>query len=259
MSFKKIGSLKKFEDFFKDENTVKKNPLKESVFLSNDTYKVKVVIDVPKVLIDEYIEKVKKETDLDPLNNFSRDEIAEQIVLNVVKKNMLIDNLESDFSVGTENISKNIKDDEKKSDEETLNNDLDIESDSDGEIEFKDFDDQKEETTSSSEDVSDGEIDFSENPTEKDLEEDRIIDNNKEKKDDDSDFEDFTFEEGDEENNKNMTVADFKNNLNKQYKKENDQDQNSSEEEEENLYKKIGYNFNKLGFYESLSNNLFKK
>lgn len=82
-------------------------PLKESAFLVGDDYKVKIVLDIPKSLVQQYIQKVKDETDKDPLDTFSESEIAEQIVSFLIKTNLKIDNLTPEFTVGSDIDSKN--------------------------------------------------------------------------------------------------------------------------------------------------------
>ena len=62
-----------FEEFSKIANKKQpQQPLKnvkrvdETAFVVGDTYKVKIVADVPKNLVDEYIQKVKDETGKNP-------------------------------------------------------------------------------------------------------------------------------------------------------------------------------------------------
>lgn len=213
----------------------------ETAFIVGDTYKVKIVADVPKNLVDEYIEKVKDETGKNPLDNFSESEIAEQILIYTIKQNLVIDNLSADFTVGTDNKIKNtdtesdatalsddMLDDESKTKEPNISND-------EGEIEFDDFNEKGKTSSTTIEPEPDGEINF-------DLEEKDI-----------NNTEDFEFEEGDIKNQKDTsskTVGDMKKKLG--YK-------TPIEEEEESLsslYKKRGID---TGFYESISDKMFKR
>ncbi len=261
----------------KTNNSVKKQEVNESSFLVDSDYKVKVVVDIPQTLVKEYIDKVKSETDKNPLDNFSESEIAEQIVTFIIKKNLIIDNLTPEFTVGSESIgdsekNKNVA----KSDAENLTDDLGVESEnedgSDGEIEFKDFNEKEEgsDTTNkeiiSDDEKSDGEIEFDENGTEEaDLGEEREADKTNSEdsdSDSDSDFDEIEFdEESGETTTKPKTIGDLKKSQGKEIEKKHKDETKSTtpteeEEEIEDIYKKIGYN---VGYYESLKNDLYKK
>jgi hypothetical protein len=235
--------------------------LNENSFLVGADYKVKVVIDVPQALVQEYIDKVKEETDKDPLDNFSEAEVAEQIITFLIKKNLVIDNLTPEFTVGTENVGSTEKTQSSvEGDAEELSNDLGVDDgsdDADGEIEFKDFNegetDNSEETVSD-EDTADGEIEFDDKTEEKsDLGEEREVVKD-EDSDPDSNFEEIEFADNNQDDN-NKTIGDLKKSQGQSVEKKHEEETSSEEEEEiEDLYKKIGY---KVGYYEKI--NIFKK
>ena len=280
-------ALKKFEEYTKELNIsntsekikfsnlknvqiTKSNKINENSFLVGSDYKVKIVVDIPQSLVKEYIEKVKNETDKDPLDNFSEAEIAEQIVSFTIKQNLLIDNLTPDFTVGTENIGKSEKsegsldnDVEELSDDLGIDNTEDVdetEDDSDGDINFKDYNEKDDSDQTISDDEksdNDGEIEFDDNTEETDLGEDRETDDS----DPDSNFDEIQFDDN-KNQNRPKTVGDLKNNINKKIEtKHKQEEENSTEEEEEDIddndiedmYKKIGY---KVGYHEKMNLNL---
>lgn len=251
-------ALQKFNDFAKDfnnENKIVNSPLKkvnETAFIVGDTYKVKVVIDVPQNLVDEYIDKVKKETNKDPLDNFSQAEIAEQIIQFIIKKNLMLDNLSPEFTVGSDNIDTTDKSKETiKSDAEKLENDLDIEEQPDKEIEFKDYNEKDDNN-------SDGEIEFSEEKEEKKLAEERKVETPKK-----SNFDEIEFDFDEETQNpidkkeKSKTVGELKKKLGIiPNEKEKPVEEFEEEVSVDDLYKKLGY---KVGYFENLNiNKIFK-
>jgi hypothetical protein len=236
-----------------------KKVVNENAFLVGSDFKVKVVVDVPQSMVKEYIDKVKEETDKDPLDNFSEAEIAEQIITFIIKKNLMIDNLTPEFTVGSENVGNTQKNKSTvDSDAEDLSDDLDIDSDSgDSEIEFTDFDnnDGGDVEIETSSDDADGEIEF-ENGNESETDEDS-----------DSEFDEFEFEDGDNEEESTTTstkktIGDLKKEKNQKIEKKHKEEENSTEEEEENyiddttdIYRNIGY---KVGYHEQLANLISK-
>lgn len=234
-----------------------KKVVNENAFLVGSDFKVKVVVDVPQSMVKEYIDKVKEETDKDPLDNFSEAEIAEQIITFIIKKNLMIDNLTPEFTVGSENVGNTQKNKSTvDSDAEELSDDLDIDSDSgDSEIEFTDFDsDGGDVEIETSSDDSDGEIEF-ENGNESETD-----------SDEDSEFDEFEFEDGDNEEetatSTKKTIGDLKKEKNQKIEKKHKEEENSTEEEEENyiddttdIYRNIGY---KVGYHEQLANLISK-
>jgi hypothetical protein len=284
-------SLKRFDEFTKslsnnsDKTVLKKTTIKdlkketkkiepippllsenkrvnENSFLVGQDYKVKVVIDVPQSLVQEYIDKVKEETDKDPLDNFSEAEIAEQIVSFLVKKNLMIDNLTPEFTVGSDDLGSDEKSNSAlDADAETLTDDLGIENDEseDGEIEFKNFNKSEEEDKNVSETdlESDGEIEINADETKtKELGETIEVDKTKNEK---PKFDEIEFENGDEEDKNNnsrpKTIGDLKQangeTIEKTQKKENSETVKEEEEEIEDMYAKIGY---KIGYNEQYAN-----
>jgi hypothetical protein len=282
-------SLKRFDEFTKSEsnnsdNIVKKTTIKdlkketkntepippllkktkrvnENSFLVGQDYKVKVVIDVPQSLVQEYIDKVKEETDKDPLDNFSEAEIAEQIISFLVKKNLFIDNLSPEFTVGSEDLGSDEKSNSALgADAESLTDDLGIENDEseDGEIEFKNFNKNEDDKNVSDVDLeSDGEIEINSDKTKtKELGETIEVDKTKNEK---PKFDEIEFENGDEEdkinNSRPKTIGDLKKAngeaIEKSNKKENSETVKEEEEEIEDMYAKIGY---KIGYNEQYAN-----
>ena len=277
-------ALKRFEEYARDylnkdiepalknlksvktTSSTKKN-LNENSFLVGNDYKVKVVVDVPQSLVKEYIDKVKSETDKNPLDNFSESEIAEQMISFIVKKNLMIDNLSADFTVGTENLGSSEKSKESTtSDAEELSNDLGAEDNesendnSDGEIEFNDFNNPEETIdnidTNNDEEDGEEEIEFDDSETkEKDLGEEREVDETD--SDPDSNFEEIEFDD----TSKSKTIGDLKKSQNTKIENKHKEEtqQSSNEEEEENIedmYKKIGY---KVGYFENLDFSKLRK
>ena len=250
-----------------NKKTIKSKKVNEASFLVGQDYKVKSTFDVSQQLVQQYIEKVTEETGKNPLDNFNEAEIAEQMIDYVVKQNMIIDNLPSDFTVGSESTSDmENADDLAQADSEDLNQDMgeepdeefDMESDSNivpeteteddnatGEIEF-DLEDSDidEEIEVESEDTE------TETETEEDTE--------GEEKAEDGSFEEIEFDEKEDsseepkegEKKKPKTVGDYLN------KKKESEDSEEEEEEEvsqvEDLYKKVGYT---TGYFESLNMN----
>ncbi len=245
------------------KNTIKQTPVKivkENSFLVGSDYKVKIVIDVPQSLVQEYINKVKEETDKDPLDNFSEAEIAEQIITFLIKQNLVIDNLTPEFTVGSENVGSSEKSQETvENDADELSDDLGVsdntEDDSDGDIEFKDFDDNTDDKeTLSDDETADSSIEFDDNETEKkDLGEERQVDNKE--SDPDSNFEEIEFSDDNED--KPKTVGDLKTSQGQKVETKHKEENTSSEEEEEieDMYKNIGY---KVGYYETINFNNLK-
>jgi hypothetical protein len=266
----RVGYGKDIKTIKKLTNSDNTNSIKESSFLVGNDYKVKVVVDIPQNLVKEYIDKVKSETDKNPLDNFSESEIAEQIVTFIIKNNLLIDKLTPDFTVGSESVGNSEKNQTTtQSDAETLSDDLGVdngsEDDSDGEIEFKDFDEKESvsKETISDDEESDGEIEFDDSGSEeKDLGEEREAD--KSETEADSDFDEIEFDEDSGEvENKPKTIGDLKKSQGKEIEKKHKNEESGSEaspseeeEEIEDVYKKIGYN---IGYYEKMKNQLYKK
>lgn len=127
-------------------NSLKK--VNESSFQVGDDYKVKITLDVPISLVKEYIDKVNEETGKNPLDNFSESELAEQMVDFIVKQNLVIDNLPSNFSVGDQNVDDTF---EEEKDLETAKQDAE-----DLEQETGDSDDFEKENDDENKNDSDG-------------------------------------------------------------------------------------------------------
>jgi hypothetical protein len=264
----RVSEVKPFSDLknIQINKPVISKKINENSFLVGSDYKVKIVIDIPQSLVKEYIEKVKNETDKDPLDNFSEAEIAEQIVAFTIKQNLFIDNLTPDFTVGSENTQttkEEISNDaEQLSDDlgvedETTDDDISDEETSDGDIDFKEYNGKNTDIdttdTLSDDETSDndGEIEFNDETEEKDLGEERETDDS----DPDSDFDEIEFD--DNKSNKPKTIGDLKKTIDNKINTKHEQEEtsNTSEEEEEidDIYKKIGY---KVGYHEKMNQNL---
>ena len=72
----------------------------ESALLVEDNYNVKTTFDVPASLLEEFKNKVQEETSQDANATFSDTELAEQLVVFVLNKYLVIDNLPSSIAVG---------------------------------------------------------------------------------------------------------------------------------------------------------------
>ena len=269
---KKIVKQKEF-----NKKIVKPKKVNEASFLVGQDYKVKSTFDVSQQLVQQYIEKVTEETGKNPLDNFNEAEIAEQMIDFVIKQHMIIDNLPSDFTVGSEPSSDmENADDLAQADSEDLNADMGEEPDEEFDMESDSNIVPETETEDESEDESEddnatGEIEFDLEESDideeievesEDMTEDETEDET-ETESEDGGFEEIEFDEkedsseGDTEDKKKpKTVGDY---LNK--KKESESESEEEEEEEvsqvEDLYKKVGY---KTGYFESLNmNNLYKR
>lgn len=226
-----------FDEFFLQDNNknniVKESTIKhkvskinETAFVVNDNYKVKLTFDVPKSLVEEYINKVKEETGKTPLDFFNKNEIAEEIIQYLIKENLNIDNLPSSFTVGTEHT---IEDETLDSDLDDIDDEFNIpEEDNDDEIEF-DLEEDSDET---------GTIEI-EDTDESDTEEG---------------FETIEFDDNDQTIN---TVADYKKKANMVETTEEEEETIKPDEEYDidDLYNKLGV---KTNYYESIDLRLLK-
>lgn len=97
-------------NFRKLKNTpkLKQEEVNENAFQVGDTYKVKIVVDVPVSLVKQYSEKVSQDTGKDALENFSESELAEQMVDYIVKQNLNIDSVPNSVAVGEEAIEQDV-------------------------------------------------------------------------------------------------------------------------------------------------------
>jgi hypothetical protein len=261
---KKIVKQKEF-----NKKIVKPKKVNEASFLVGQDYKVKSTFDVSQQLVQQYIEKVTEETGKNPLDNFNEAEIAEQMIDFIVKQHMIIDNLPSDFTVGSEPTSDmENADDLAQADSEDLDADMGEEPDEEFDMES---DSNIVPETETEDDNATGEIEFdleeSDIDEEIEVESDDMAEDETETEDEteseDGGFEEIEFdekedssEEDTEDKKKPKTVGEY---LNK--KKESESESEEEEEEEvsqvEDLYKKVGY---KTGYFESLNmNNLYKR
>ena len=107
---KKYSSIKK--ELVKPSRKIqsKVKPLKESAtFKVGDVFKVKSTFDVPVSMVKDYIDKVKKESSKNPLDNFSHTEIAEELVKHIVISNMNLANMPTSITVGESTIENDIE------------------------------------------------------------------------------------------------------------------------------------------------------
>lgn len=253
--------LKKFNEYSqgltsdKKVNNIKK--VNEASFLVGDEYKVKTTFDVSKQLVTQYIEKVIEETGRNPLDNFNEAEVAEQMIDYIVKKNMIIDNLPSDFTVGSEDSSKLENSVEKaEADSEELSDDMGDSPDEEINIDSSDDGETGDIEFGLEEDDIDEEIEVDESESDDGFEE---IEFDSEY---DSDSESDSDSDSESNSDEVKTVGDYLKKLNGspiEDKNTSTEEDISGEEEEnvEDLYKKIGY---KTGYFESLNlNTLFKR
>lgn len=79
---------------------VAKKVIKESAFIVGNDFKVKLVLDIPQSIVNDYVAKVKKDTGKDALANFTVEEVAEEMVRYIIKTKLSIENLPAALSVG---------------------------------------------------------------------------------------------------------------------------------------------------------------
>ncbi len=81
----------------------KKNPtqvVKESVLQVDDNYKVRVIVDVKKTMVNSYIKKVSDNTQKNLRDFYSDMDIVEELVKHVVETGMNVDNIPATILVG---------------------------------------------------------------------------------------------------------------------------------------------------------------
>ena len=94
-------AIRNFDSFKKNNNGDK--PVKESVMQVQDTYRVKVFVDVPQSLINGYVKKVKDTMgDKNARQFFSDVDMAEELVKYVITNNVLLDKIPANALFGGE-------------------------------------------------------------------------------------------------------------------------------------------------------------
>jgi len=81
----------------------KKNPtqvVKESVLQVDDVYKVRVIVDVKKSMVNSYIKKVSDNTQKNLRDFYSDMDIVEELVKHVVETGMNVDTIPASILVG---------------------------------------------------------------------------------------------------------------------------------------------------------------
>ena len=79
---------------------LKAGKVSESAISVGSDYKVKIVLDIPKKVIDAYCKRVKSETGAEATSIFSKDELAEEIVKFLVKNNLNAETIPTAIAVG---------------------------------------------------------------------------------------------------------------------------------------------------------------
>jgi hypothetical protein len=113
--------LKYFKEF---------NKLNENAFKSGDKYRVKLIKDIPSEIINNYIQKVKQETNENALKNFTENDLAELLVMHVIDNYLKIENLPSSIAVDVDE-KETVNNEEDNFEQEDEDEDFDIEGDVD--------------------------------------------------------------------------------------------------------------------------------
>ena len=79
-----------------------KESIRESVLQMDDTYKVKIMVDVPQSLVNAYVKKVKDVNDTDLRSFYGDVDIAEELVKHVVDKGLVVDAIGANVLVSGE-------------------------------------------------------------------------------------------------------------------------------------------------------------
>jgi len=87
-------------DFIKDFDKFKTTKVNESVMKVDDTYKVKMVCDVPQSLINALVRKVKDESEKNAREFWSDIDIAEEVAKYLTSNFMNIENLPASILMG---------------------------------------------------------------------------------------------------------------------------------------------------------------
>lgn len=93
-----MNHIRKFLSYKDKKNGTK--VVKESVLQVDDTYKVRVIVDVKKSFVNSYIKKVGDNTQKNLRDFYSDMDIVEELVKHVVETNMNVDTIPATILVG---------------------------------------------------------------------------------------------------------------------------------------------------------------
>lgn len=93
-----MSHIRKFLSYRENKSTTK--IVKESVLQVDDTYKVRVIVDVKKSMVNSYIKKVSDNTQKNLRDFYSDMDIVEELVKHVVETGMNVDTIPATLLVG---------------------------------------------------------------------------------------------------------------------------------------------------------------
>ena len=93
-----MSHIRKFLSYRDNKNTTK--IVNESVLQVDDTYKVRVIVDVKKSMVNSYIKKVSDNTQKNLRDFYSDMDIVEELVKHVVETGMNVDTIPATLLVG---------------------------------------------------------------------------------------------------------------------------------------------------------------
>lgn len=93
-----MSHIKKFLSY--RDNKKATNVVKESVLQVDDNYKVRVIVDVKKSMVNSYIKKVSDNTQKNLRDFYSDMDIVEELVKHVVESGMNVDTIPATLLVG---------------------------------------------------------------------------------------------------------------------------------------------------------------
>ena len=93
-----MNHIRKFLSYKSKKNQTE--VVKESVLQVDDTYKVRVIVDVKKSFVNSYIKKVTDNTQKNLRDFYSDMDIVEELVKHVVETNMNVDTIPATILVG---------------------------------------------------------------------------------------------------------------------------------------------------------------
>jgi hypothetical protein len=93
-----MNHIRKFLSYKENKNSTK--IVNESVLQVDDTYKVRVIVDVKKSMVNSYIKKVSDNTQKNLRDFYSDMDIVEELVKHVVESGMNVDTIPATLLVG---------------------------------------------------------------------------------------------------------------------------------------------------------------
>ena len=112
-----MGHIRKFDSFTKKRKLTE--VIKEQVMIVNDIYKVRATVDIPQSLLNQYIKKVKDNTDKNVRQLYSDSELAEEITKVVLQRNLDIEKLSPDMIFGDGGSDTNVSKDQTNAEDQS--------------------------------------------------------------------------------------------------------------------------------------------